>query len=154
MKTGHSVEKAQGTASAAALAAQIKVLADPTRLAILELCMSGQQCNCNLGERLGLPMNLISHHLKVLREAGLVTFSRDAHDGRWIHYVIDTAGIARLHGAVAGFLDPLRITNKPPACVPQAAKAGRKIAAEGGPGRLPAPDRQRQRRESPRDATS
>ena len=117
------------TLTASALAAQMKVIADPRRLAILELCMSGQQCNCNLGERLGLPMNLISHHLKVLRKAGLVTFSRDVHDGRWIHYAIDKDGITRLHAAVGSFLSPQRITNKPPACRPRMEKAERKGAA-------------------------
>ena len=69
MKIEIPVEKDPGTASAASLAAQLKVLADPSRLAILALCMSGQQCNCNLGERLGLSMNLVSHHLKVLRDS-------------------------------------------------------------------------------------
>ena len=108
------------------LSMQLKALADPTRLAILELLMNGLQCNCNLGNRLGLPINLISHHLKVLRAAGLVTFSRDEQDGRWIYYAIDAGGIASLKELLAAFLNPERIMNRPPVCGPQMAGPGGK----------------------------
>ena len=108
------------------LSMQLKALADPTRLAILELLMNGLQCNCNLGNRLGLPINLISHHLKVLRGAGLVTFSRDEQDGRWIYYAIDAGGIASLKESLAAFLNPERIMNRPPVCGPQMAGPGGK----------------------------
>ena len=121
MKAPDVRQKVFHTASPASLALQLKVLADPTRLAILELLMNGLQCNCNLGDRMGLPMNLVSHHLKVLREAGLVTFSRDTQDGRWIYYAIDAEGIARLNEALAAFLNPERIMNRPPVCGPKKA---------------------------------
>jgi ArsR family transcriptional regulator len=103
------------------LARQLRVLADPTRLAILELLMKGQQCNCNLGDRLGLPMNLVSHHLKVLRGAGFVTFSRDRKDGRWIHYAVNAGGLSRLRGALSAFLSPQRITTGLAGCGPRRA---------------------------------
>ena len=47
----------------------LKALADPNRLRILAALMEGDTCNCELVERLGLPANLLSHHLKVLSEA-------------------------------------------------------------------------------------
>jgi ArsR family transcriptional regulator len=57
--------------------------------------MQGVSCNCELTDRLGLPPNLLSHHLRVLREAGLVTSRRDVIDGRWIYYEVDKASVTR-----------------------------------------------------------
>jgi DNA-binding transcriptional ArsR family regulator len=111
-------------ATVPSLARQLRVLADPTRLAILELLMKGLQCNCNLGDRLGLPMNLVSHHLKVLRGAGLVKFSRDTKDGRWIYYAVDAKGVAKLRGAVSSFLSPEKIMKRLAVCGPQLATTG------------------------------
>jgi ArsR family transcriptional regulator, arsenate/arsenite/antimonite-responsive transcriptional repressor len=57
------------------LARALKVLADPTRLRLLSLIQSqpsGEACVCNLTEPLNLTQPTISHHLKVLLEAGLV----------------------------------------------------------------------------------
>ncbi len=65
------------------LADRLKVLAEPKRLLILHFLMEGVQCNCELGDALQMAPNLISHHLKVLREAGLVN---DRRAGRWVHY--------------------------------------------------------------------
>jgi ArsR family transcriptional regulator, arsenate/arsenite/antimonite-responsive transcriptional repressor len=65
------------------LAAQFKALGDPTRLAIVnQLAGSGELCVCNL-EPLGLSQPTISHHLKVLRDAGLVESTRR---GTWAFY--------------------------------------------------------------------
>ncbi len=58
------------------LAAQFKALSDPTRLAIVnQLAGAEECCVCNL-EPLGLSQPTISHHLKILREAGLVESTR------------------------------------------------------------------------------
>jgi ArsR family transcriptional regulator, arsenate/arsenite/antimonite-responsive transcriptional repressor len=65
------------------LAEQFKALGDPTRLAIVnQLAASGECCVCNL-EPLGLSQPTISHHLKILREAGLVESTRQ---GTWAFY--------------------------------------------------------------------
>ncbi len=100
----------------AELAAVMKALSDPTRLMILDLLMEGVQCNCYLGDRLGLPMNLISHHLKVLREAGLVRTERDQVDARWIYYSVDQGKLAELREQLSAFLDPSRIQLRLPTC--------------------------------------
>lgn len=102
----------------AALADQLRVLGDPTRLRIVNLLMQGQHCNCELGGVLDLAPNLISHHLGVLRRAGLVTATRDPHDGRWIYYAIDRAALDRLNAALGAFLDPARIQPRQPQCGP------------------------------------
>jgi ArsR family transcriptional regulator len=103
------------------VSATLKVLCDPTRLAILDLLMQGVQCNCEIGEQLHVPMNLISHHIRVLREAGLVTSRRDPYDARWIYYSIDKAALARVREQLAAFLDPQRIQPRLPTCGPRLA---------------------------------
>jgi ArsR family transcriptional regulator len=60
---------------AASLADALKVIADPTRLRLLSLIQaqpSGEACVCHLTEPLGLTQPTVSHHLKVLLNAGLV----------------------------------------------------------------------------------
>ena len=68
------------------LALRFKALGDPARLRLLSLIAaheSGTACVCDLTEPLGLSQPTVSHHLKVLREAGLVTGERR---GTWVHY--------------------------------------------------------------------
>ncbi len=103
----------------AKLADMLRILGDPTRLAIFNLLMEGVQCNCELGDKLGLPMNLISHHLKVLREAGLVDAERDPVDGRWIYYSIHQNALDQLRTQLSDFFDPQRIQPRLPSCGPQ-----------------------------------
>lgn len=66
------------------LAARFKALADPTRIAIVN-CLSAAEevCVCNLTKAFDLSQPTISHHLKILREAGLVDSSRR---GTWAYY--------------------------------------------------------------------
>ncbi|MBP1464167.1 winged helix-turn-helix transcriptional regulator [Candidatus Chloroploca sp. M-50] len=102
------------------LAHWLKVLAEPRRLQILNLLMAGVQCNCELGEQLALAPNLISHHLSVLRKAGLVEVERDAADARWVYYAINRPNLEVLNTAFAAFFDPGRIQARQPSCGPQA----------------------------------
>ena len=106
-------------AIAPGLVNSLKVLGDPTRLAIFDLLMQGVQCNCELGGHLKMPMNLISHHLKVLHAAGLVNAERDAQDARWIYYAVNQKAIMQLRGQLGDFLDPKRIQPRQPACGPR-----------------------------------
>src|SRR3970040_1215333 len=103
------------------LADRLKVLADPKRLLILYLLIEGVQCNCELGEELDMPPNLISHHLRILREAGLVDVERDALDARWVYYSITRAPLDKLNAAFGVFFDPERIKPRRPTCGPQGA---------------------------------
>lgn len=62
---------------AEALAARFKALSDPARVAIVNrLAGRGQVCTCEFTEPLGLSQPTVSHHLKVLREAGLIEVAR------------------------------------------------------------------------------
>lgn len=101
------------------MAAVFKLLGDPTRLAIFDVLMQGVQCNCEIGDRLNLPINLISHHLKALREAGLVNVERDSVDARWMYYSVNRDTLAELNVRLAAFLDPHRIQPRLPSCGPR-----------------------------------
>ncbi len=101
------------------LSKMLQVLSDPTRLAIFDLLMQGVQCNCELGDKLRLPMNLISHHLKALRDAGLVNAERDALDARWVYYSVDQPTLNEFREELSAFLDPKRIQPRQPSCGPR-----------------------------------
>jgi len=78
------------------LAAALKALADPARLRLLSLIQAqpgSEACVCNLTEPLGLSQPTVSHHLKVLREAGLV--EREQR-GNWAYFTVVHAPIAAL----------------------------------------------------------
>jgi ArsR family transcriptional regulator len=71
---------------AEAMAPMLAALADPVRLRIVSMLIAapeGSACGCDLEVPLGLAQPTVSHHLKVLREAGLVEGERR---GRWVHY--------------------------------------------------------------------
>ena len=104
-----------------ALASQLKVLAEPRRLRILHMLMEGVQCNCELGDALDMAPNLISHHLRVLREAGLVNVERDADDGRWVYYSLNREALEELNRSFGTFFDPARIKPRRQTCGPQTA---------------------------------
>lgn len=101
------------------LAGRLKVLAEPNRLLIFHYLMEGVQCNCELGDGLQMAPNLISHHLRVLREAGLVDVERDAQDARWVYYSINRQALDELNQAFGSFFDPQRIKPRRLTCGPQ-----------------------------------
>jgi ArsR family transcriptional regulator len=96
------------------------------------LLVQGDSCNCELNERLGLPPNLLSHHLRALRQAGLVRSRRDALDGRWIYYVVSKETLGRWRDWFQAFLDPARVQERLVLCGPE----GQQAAAGASPGVL------------------
>lgn len=96
----------------AEVTAVLKALGEANRLQIFATLMSGDSCNCELQEVLGLAPNLLSHHLRVLEKAGLVQSRRDKVDGRWIYYSVDPVVAAHWQGWFAQFLDPQRIQTR------------------------------------------
>lgn len=101
------------------IAGWLKVLAEPKRLAILNLLMEGVHCNCELVESLGLTPSLISHHLRALREVGLVEMERDAVDSRWIYYSVNETALRELNDTFSAFFSAERIQPRRPTCGPQ-----------------------------------
>ena len=76
------------------LASRLKALADPVRLRLLSLVLaSGESCVCDLTAPVGLSQPTVSHHLKVLHEAGLV--ERDRR-GTWQWYRVVPERLAEL----------------------------------------------------------
>lgn len=73
-------------------------LSDETRLRILETIRDREQCVCDLTDALDAAQSRLSFHLKVLKDAGLVT---DRKEGRWSFYEIDPAGLEELGDLVA-----------------------------------------------------
>jgi ArsR family transcriptional regulator len=118
--TFHVKGLAQPPTNLKSLAHRLKVLAEPNRLLILHMLMEGVQCNCELGDSLRMAPNLISHHLRMLREAGLVDVERDALDGRWVYYSLNRQALDELNAAFGRFFDPARIKPRRPTCGPQA----------------------------------
>jgi ArsR family transcriptional regulator, arsenate/arsenite/antimonite-responsive transcriptional repressor len=98
-----------------------KVFSEPKRLLIFDLLMQGVQCNCELGETLNMAPNLISHHLSILRKAGLVEVERDAIDSRWVYYSVNQKTLQELNRAFGDFFDPERIKPRRPTCGPGGA---------------------------------
>jgi len=89
-------------ADAERLAQALRVIADPARLRLISLVAAsegGESCVCDLTDRLDLGQPTVSHHLKVLTDAGIL---RRQKRGRWAYYRIEPEPLELLRGA----LDP------------------------------------------------
>ena len=76
----------------------LNVIADPVRWRLLaHLADGGTRCVCELRPVAAVAGNLLSYHLRVLREAGLVSAARR---GRWMDYTIAADALDRLHAAL------------------------------------------------------
>jgi ArsR family transcriptional regulator, arsenate/arsenite/antimonite-responsive transcriptional repressor len=84
---------------AESLAARFKALSDPARVAIVNrLAGADDVCVCEF--RLGLSQPTVSHHLRVLREAGLIEVARKR--GTWVHYRLVPDAVEQLAFALGG----------------------------------------------------
>lgn len=97
----------------------LKVICEPNRLLLLEKIIEGVQCNCELGDALQMAPNLISHHLSVLREVGLIEAERDPIDARWVYYSINPKAMQELRSLFGDFFDTSRIQPRRLTCGPQ-----------------------------------
>lgn len=77
----------------------LQAIADPVRWAVLAILADSPQCVCKLQEQIPIAGNLLSYHLKVLREAGLVTTSRR---GRWVDYALAHDAQEKMRAALPG----------------------------------------------------
>ena len=84
------------------LSQRMKALADPARLRLVSLLAAspgGEACVCDLTETLGLSQPTVSHHLKVLHDAGLLTREKRS---TWAYYAV----VPEALGALADVLTP------------------------------------------------
>jgi len=89
-------------AQAADLARTLKALADPTRLRLVSMVAAhdgGEACVCDLTEPLGLTQPTVSHHLKILVDAGI--FTRDKR-GVWAYYALRPEALSALAAILTG----------------------------------------------------
>jgi ArsR family transcriptional regulator len=89
-----------GAVEANELAAGFSALSDPVRLRVLSMLADvtgGEVCVCDFVERLGKSQPTISHHMKILSEAGLVQGDRR---GKWVWYSLNRERLAELRAAI------------------------------------------------------
>ncbi len=87
-----------GAKEARQAALVFKALADPNRVRLLSLVKAGERCVCDLTEPLSLGQPTVSHHLKVLVDAGLVHREKR---GTWAYYSVVPGALERVAGLVA-----------------------------------------------------
>ncbi len=90
-------------ATALQIALRLKALADPVRVRLFSLILTaegGEACNCDMASVVTLSDATVSHHLKALREAGLVTAQKR---GSWVYY----SPVREALSALARVLDPV-----------------------------------------------
>jgi ArsR family transcriptional regulator, arsenate/arsenite/antimonite-responsive transcriptional repressor len=90
------VREPMGETAAAGMAQVFKALADPVRLRLVSLIgahAGGEVCVCELTTAFDLTQPTISHHLKVLREAGIIGRERR---GTWVYYRLQPAALERV----------------------------------------------------------
>jgi ArsR family transcriptional regulator len=75
----------------------LAAVADPVRWTVLHRLVSGTTCVCDLQAHVAVAPNLLSYHLRVLREAGLVVGIRR---GRWVDYTLAPGAFERLVAAL------------------------------------------------------
>jgi ArsR family transcriptional regulator len=99
-----------GAVTAAGLAQVFKALGDPVRLRLVSLIgahQGGQVCVCELTTAFDLTQPTISHHLRVLREAGILDCERR---GTWVYYWLVPAVLERVAAVLSVTHDPLSTT--------------------------------------------
>lgn len=75
------------------IAELFKALSDENRIKILQLLHDGEKCACVLLDDLHITQPTLSHHMKILCDAGIV---QGRKDGKWVYYSIDLPGAERL----------------------------------------------------------
>jgi len=93
----------------------LKALAEPLRWRIVELLVGEELCVCHIVEELGVPQPLVSHHLRILRDVGLVSTERFRY---WTYYRLEPEALAPLAARLARMVaeTPQPATCRRPCC--------------------------------------
>lgn len=75
------------------IAVIFRALGDENRIRILKMLCGGEKCACKLLEELNIRQPTLSHHMKILCDAGIVTGRKE---GKWIHYSICCDGVRQI----------------------------------------------------------
>ena len=85
------------------IAGIFKALSDENRVKILKLLRGGEKCACHLLSALNISQPTLSHHMKILCDAGIVTGRKE---GKWMHYSICCEGVCRVRKLMKSLLSP------------------------------------------------
>lgn len=77
-----------------------KAFCDPNRLSVLELLQAGEMCACRILEELNIGQPTLSHHMKILCDAGIVSARKE---GKWMHYSLSKEGFALAFSILESF---------------------------------------------------
>jgi ArsR family transcriptional regulator len=94
---------------------RLKALSDPNRLRIIDRLRAGERCVCDLTSALDEGQSLLSFHLRVLKDAGLVS---DRRQGRWAFYTLDAGVLRDLETFVGSLGERVPETRWKPVCCP------------------------------------
>lgn len=84
------------------MARVFKAMGDENRLTILALLHTGERCACRLQEALNISQPTLSHHMRILLDAGLVEARKD---GKWIYYSLSKSGALEAADMLCGILN-------------------------------------------------
>jgi ArsR family transcriptional regulator len=88
-------------------------LSDRTRLSILQRLRMGERCVCDLTDALDAAQSRLSFHLKVLKDAGLVT---DRREGRWMYYTFNADALGEAGELVEALASPPSLAERRSGC--------------------------------------
>ena len=95
-----------------------KALCEDVRLKIIEVLMPRELCVCEIIDFLNLSQPAVSHHMKILKQAGLV---KDRRDGRWIFYSLDKDRFTQMERLLGDRLfEPVRSCSSESGSIPNA----------------------------------
>jgi len=92
---------------------QFHALSDATRLSILQRLRFGERCVCDLTDALDAAQSRLSFHLKVLKDAGLVT---DRREGRWMYYTLSPEALSEVSAMVEALASPVSAAERRAGC--------------------------------------
>ena len=84
------------------MARVFKAMGDENRLTILELLHTGERCACRLQEALNISQPTLSHHMRILLDAGVISARKE---GKWIYYTIREDGAQEMVKLLADILN-------------------------------------------------
>lgn len=87
-----------------------KALGDETRLKIIQMLAGKEMCVCEIIDQLDMSQPAVSHHLKILKQANLVS---DSREGKWIYYALNDDVFAEVFGGegfepLGSYIEPIQ----------------------------------------------
>ena len=105
-----SATRSSPTADLGRAVSLFHALSDATRLSVISMLADGERCVCELQAELDAAQSRLSFHLRVLKEAGLIT---DRREGRWMYYSIVPEALKAVHDTVVAMQPSKRSRSLP-----------------------------------------